>query len=431
MIDRSHHQSRTVPIPLTKLTRTGLLGLLIVSSVFVITARADEPDAASSDVAMVRPLIVQRTVLVVKLDPAKISLPEITEAIRQESSATDVAGEVDRQREELMSIIRLLRTASGDQPIYATAGIPMSENDRPLFFVVESASDVNQPLLLNHLRIIGPEISAREHDGKLIIAPVKEERIDAVLDRLKPVPREELAAAFEAVSSYPIQMLVLPPSYLRRTITELVPRLPEELGGGSSEVFTEGVRWAAFGLDPAELRAELIIQSASDAAAQRLIEHLLNMLKPGTLARDSVQRAFGVDPSSDPQVFESWLSAVRPLVKLTREEDRVVLRLEEGTAVAATLPLLNRTATKLQDRLRQSDHSDKFKQILLAMHNYHDVNRAFPPADKFRDDDGKSQLSWRVHLLPFLGEAALFEQFRLDEPWDSPHNLQLAEKMPE
>jgi hypothetical protein len=36
-----------------------------------------------------------------------------------------------------------------------------------------------------------------------------------------------------------------------------------------------------------------------------------------------------------------------------------------------------------------------------------------------------------VHILPFLEGQALYDQFHLDEPWDSPHNQQLIDKMPE
>lgn len=39
--------------------------------------------------------------------------------------------------------------------------------------------------------------------------------------------------------------------------------------------------------------------------------------------------------------------------------------------------------------------------------------------------DGTPYLSWRVHILPFLGRAALYDQFKKDEPWDSRHNNQL------
>ena len=44
--------------------------------------------------------------------------------------------------------------------------------------------------------------------------------------------------------------------------------------------------------------------------------------------------------------------------------------------------------------------------------------------------DGRPLLSWRVHILPYLDQAALFQQFHLDEPWDSPHNRALIDKMP-
>src|SRR5262249_47458476 len=39
-------------------------------------------------------------------------------------------------------------------------------------------------------------------------------------------------------------------------------------------------------------------------------------------------------------------------------------------------------------------------------------------------------LSWRVAILPYLGEDKLYKQFKLDEPWDSEHNKKLIEKMP-
>jgi hypothetical protein len=72
---------------------------------------------------------------------------------------------------------------------------------------------------------------------------------------------------------------------------------------------------------------------------------------------------------------------------------------------------------------------NNLKQIGLAMHNFHDVHKHFPVVDG-AGADGKPKLSWRVHILPFIEEQALFQQFRLDEPWDSEHNKKLIEKMP-
>ncbi len=71
-----------------------------------------------------------------------------------------------------------------------------------------------------------------------------------------------------------------------------------------------------------------------------------------------------------------------------------------------------------------------FKQVMLAFHNFHDLNNTFPPSAIF-GPDGKPTLSWRVALLPFLDQRELFDAFHLDEPWDSPHNKALIAKMPE
>src|SRR5205814_6093315 len=72
------------------------------------------------------------------------------------------------------------------------------------------------------------------------------------------------------------------------------------------------------------------------------------------------------------------------------------------------------------ERMRSANN---LKQLMLAMHNYHDVYGRFP-AD-IRDKDGKPLLSWRVHILPFIEQVNLYKQFRLDEPWDSEHNKKL------
>jgi hypothetical protein len=39
-------------------------------------------------------------------------------------------------------------------------------------------------------------------------------------------------------------------------------------------------------------------------------------------------------------------------------------------------------------------------------------------------------MSWRVAILPYIEQQALYNQFRHNEPWDSPHNQQLANQMP-
>lgn len=69
------------------------------------------------------------------------------------------------------------------------------------------------------------------------------------------------------------------------------------------------------------------------------------------------------------------------------------------------------------------------RRIVLAMHQHHDKHGTLPrPA--ITDQAGKPLLSWRVALLPYLGEKDLYEQFHLDEPWDSEHNRKLLARLP-
>jgi len=69
------------------------------------------------------------------------------------------------------------------------------------------------------------------------------------------------------------------------------------------------------------------------------------------------------------------------------------------------------------------------RRIGGALHAYVDANNQFPPS-AILGADGKPLLSWRVAILPYLGEKELYAQFHLDEPWDGPHNKALLEKMP-
>lgn len=69
------------------------------------------------------------------------------------------------------------------------------------------------------------------------------------------------------------------------------------------------------------------------------------------------------------------------------------------------------------------------KQLLTALHSYHDLHDCFPPAYTLGKDDERWH-SWRVLILPQLGERELFAAYRFDEPWNGPHNSKLSRRMP-
>jgi WD40 repeat protein len=70
------------------------------------------------------------------------------------------------------------------------------------------------------------------------------------------------------------------------------------------------------------------------------------------------------------------------------------------------------------------------RSLGVALEYYRKTFDRFPPS-VVCDPAGNPLYSWRVVLLPFLaGEDKRFKQFKLNEPWDSPHNRQLLTPMP-
>ena len=103
--------------------------------------------------------------------------------------------------------------------------------------------------------------------------------------------------------------------------------------------------------------------------------------------------------------------------------------------IAILIGLLLPAVQKVREAAERVQSANNLKQMSIAMMNYHDTQRHLPAA-AICDQNGKPLLSWRVLILPYLerygwSEPGRFKQFRLEQPWDSPHNLPLLSRMPE
>jgi hypothetical protein len=81
--------------------------------------------------------------------------------------------------------------------------------------------------------------------------------------------------------------------------------------------------------------------------------------------------------------------------------------------------------------------TNNLKQIVLSLINHADTNTGKMPIHgigpkglPLQKADDKPLLSWRVAVLPYMEQLNLYNQFKLDEPWDSEANKKLIEKMP-
>ncbi|MCA9210072.1 MAG: DUF1559 domain-containing protein [Planctomycetales bacterium] len=74
-----------------------------------------------------------------------------------------------------------------------------------------------------------------------------------------------------------------------------------------------------------------------------------------------------------------------------------------GVLVAMLLPAVQAA----REAARRSDCSNKLKQFGLALQNFHDTYKNFPPG---MTDDDTDNLGWGTYILPFIEQGNLYDQ---------------------
>ena len=124
------------------------------------------------------------------------------------------------------------------------------------------------------------------------------------------------------------------------------------------------------------------------------------------------------------------ISGVNPPARRQLPHTKAWASIAFGLGVSAVLAVLLFSAIgNAREAARRNSANCLMKQLGLAMHNYHDEYKSFPP-QAIVDAKGRPLLSWRVLILPYMEQSELYKQFRLDEPWDSPHNKKLMARIP-
>jgi hypothetical protein len=180
----------------------------------------------------------------------------------------------------------------------------------------------------------------------------------------------------------------------------------------------------------AETRAEIKLTFASEKDAQAAVMPAGNGLD---LARAGLDRAVEDLTQKEMRKFVELLKQVQESLKATRVE-------QQGKALKAAAQLkvdmntvglvLAEAVQKIREATARTQSMNNLKQIALAMINYADAMAGSLPANAIYDKNGKALLSWRVQILPFIEQQELYNEFHLNEPWDSRHNKMLLAKMP-
>ena len=80
-------------------------------------------------------------------------------------------------------------------------------------------------------------------------------------------------------------------------------------------------------------------------------------------------------------------------------------------------------------RRRMTCHAN-LESLASAIRQFESENGYLPPPYT-SDVNGSPLHSWRVLILPFLGEQSLFDRIDITKPWDDPVNLPFADLMPD
>lgn len=89
--------------------------------------------------------------------------------------------------------------------------------------------------------------------------------------------------------------------------------------------------------------------------------------------------------------------------------------------IAIFVALLLPAVQHAREAARRTQSKNNLKQIGLALHNYHDAFRCFPPGGTF-DASGRACHSWISSIQPFVDASPLFSEIDFNQPWDTPFN---------
>ncbi|MBT6497070.1 MAG: DUF1559 domain-containing protein, partial [Planctomycetaceae bacterium] len=187
-----------------------------------------------------------------------------------------------------------------------------------------------------------------------------------------------------------------------------------------------------------KLRLAISANCSSEEGARRVKETVIAAIILARNAAKGFRRQIQESRSPEVPLLLTMMNTADELLSdYTVTETGKTVQLSTATDVnAAMLTPLFISVQSARGAARRMQAMNNLKQIGLAMHNYHDVYKHFPPpvvygrGNKDKEKANAVPHSWRVELLPFLEAAPLYNRYKFDEPWDSESNKKILAQMP-
>lgn len=180
----------------------------------------------------------------------------------------------------------------------------------------------------------------------------------------------------------------------------------------------------------ADIQGGHLLQVNLIAADEAGAKQLHAMLNPMLLDAIKKGKAAKNDPNMPPATaaFVPLGEQLLDGTSLTQTGDALSLVVTRPASLGDLPTLVRPLIADSVQRQRAAVARNDLRQIGMGMYNYHDSLGSFPAHDQ--GAKGPVGLSWRVHILPYVDEAPLYNEFHQDEPWDSEHNKTLIPRMP-
>ncbi|MGI8982371.1 MAG: DUF1559 domain-containing protein [Pirellulaceae bacterium] len=377
--------------------------------------------AQDGGLGSVAPFVNADTVAIVRVDLNRVDIPATIKSVTGSVPKELLVG-ADLKSAETHGVgVHKALVDNGVSEVYAVLGpVDLRQPEESFFIVLPVTKGKNPQDVIDAIAKIAGNPPAPETlsivNNTILLGPPP--RMQGIKE-MKSAPRPDLAKALAASKGATIQIAAALHDDVRRVLAESLDNLPKEIGGGSGQDLADGLQWLAIGIDaPPKLSVTLTLQAKDAKSAQQV---------RGTLSTAMTMFANNEEATANFPPLKTLLPLLLPEAK----GDKLVLALteENGKAKKIMDELIKPAVVAAQAEAARMQSAHNLKQIMLAMHIYHDTYRHFPAAYGMKKD-GTKLLSWRVYLLPYLEQDALYKEFHLDEPWDSEHNKKLISRMP-
>lgn len=387
------------------------LALLLTSVTF---AKADPPQEPQE---IVRVLANEDLLAVGYVDLNSIDIAALVKWGEQQKLITPESIPDNQQDLDLVQgFISQITEAGADHVI---AFVQQQDLQRPPLIAVSIAEGKNPRQLLANLQAIMalariPDFELEIWNGFILGGSAEQ---IARAKNTAAVERPNLVKAWEQFAGHDAAVMIVGSPETRRVIRELFPPLDAPFENVTGPLIADKMTSIGVSIDlPEDLGAQLVVQT-EDKNSAKVFSDSFEQIKEILVSTE------GEYSATIPKIGITAISAVEPEIK----GNDLVLDLSPILNGRVKLAELFEPAFKGS---RATQSLNNLRMIILAMLNYEFAHQSLPAYANF-DAAGKPLLSWRVHILPFLEQGELYNQFKLDEPWNSEHNIKLVDKMPD